>query len=286
MLDSIRKFSAKPQPIQVLVVYLFALLLCASASFGGSDLIFWITQIAYAMLLFGGMFLGASLLPFFKISTKTRLENRLISGCIWMLLFDPTFPWWSFLLGGALVEVIQRVIRIRTGPLLNPVAIAAVPLILLGIIPGWWGVSFAPRFGPWSTSFAMLLTVPVGVYIITKYKKWWIVGSMVVVFSTLYLLLFQLSPLFFLLEGTLAFFLSVMAIEPKTSPVLRRDQILYGAVLGVLFPVLLKMAFIESWIGSLLIANLAWNGWRWYDLRQKLQKAQARVAPSSGNVKQ
>jgi Na+-translocating ferredoxin:NAD+ oxidoreductase RnfD subunit len=87
--------------------------------------------------------------------------------------------------------------------------------------------------------------------------------------------MFQANPLFILVEGTLLFFLLVMAIEPKTSPILPKQQYIFGAVLGLLVVAGLKFGAVEPYAAALLVCNLGFNVYRnWNWLKIKFQKPQ------------
>jgi Na+-translocating ferredoxin:NAD+ oxidoreductase RnfD subunit len=92
--------------------------------------------------------------------------------------------------------------------------------------------------------------------VVHRYRKLPIAGSALLGFIISYLLFFQQNPSYFILEGTLLFFIFVMVCEPKTSPVSRAEQILYGALVGSLVPLGMYFHFIEASLIAVLIGNL------------------------------
>lgn len=253
-------FLTKTQPIRILCGFLVVLAIAASFSWSGASLAGWFIHPRDFALLWLSGWLTYKVLLYFSFIKPTRIEHRIITTTILYLLFDPLLAWWVFLLVGLVTEIAQRFIRSVTGPIFNPAAFGALMLAILGSYPGWWGMSFAPRLPiiQGGISVAVLLTASVAGYVAYKYKKLTTVFSMLTVFSFVYFLMMQHSPLFLLLEGTLLFFVLVMVIEPKTSPMLRNEQLIFGATVGALIPALLRIGFYEAYVGALLIANLGW----------------------------
>lgn len=248
----------KLQPIRILCFYLGLLAVVGSVSWVGWDFLGYLNQLRnFSLIYFSGLLvylLGVK----FKIINKTRWENRVISSLILFLLFDSYIPWWVFLSLGIVTELFQRVVRVATGPILNPAGAGALVLAALGQYPSWWGASFAPRLHVvvGGISIAAFLTLPIAGYIAYRYKKLWIPLFASVCFVFTYFFIFKFNPLFILLEGTFLFFIFVMAVEPKTSAVEKKEQILFGSVIGILVPILLKLGFYEAYLGALLISNI------------------------------
>lgn len=251
-------------PIRILIFYLIVMMLISSCSFALFSAPLWFSQIRNFVLIFAAAYGTYRALLLTKKITPTRWEHRVITTSILFLLIDPFFPWWIFPLLGVLTEVLQRFIRLPTGPLMNPAALALFLVSIFGYAPAWMGTSFSPRIPIVSggMSVAMFLTVPLAGYVAYKYKKLPIVATFVVVFALCYALFIQANPLFLVIEGTVAFFALVMAVEPKTSPVLRNQQIVYGLALGVLIPIAIKFYFIEPYCGPLILCNLVFNLYR------------------------
>ncbi len=244
-----------------------------------------VTSVTFGQTLFGafgilaGAYGGFRLLSAFNLAKPSRWEHRAITVLILFLLFAPDTPWWGFPVVGVIAEVLQRVVRLPFGPVLNPAAAAAVLsgffLSHFSVLPTWWGASFSPRWYivPEGISVATMFVVPIGVWIAWKYKKLWTVGSVLFSTAVAYTILFAVSPAYLLLEGTLLFFALIMAVEPKTSPVLPKEQLVYGAGIGLLSVVLLRLSFVEAYAGALVCANAVYNGRRWYILTAQRKRA-------------
>jgi hypothetical protein len=251
-------------PIRILVVFLALLTIAASVSWAGTQTSMWLQLVLNLVLLLGSSWGTFMVLEKFGLAKATRWEHRVITALILFLLFDSSLAWYVFVFLGVISEATQRLIRLPTGPVFNPAAVTAALATLLGWYPGWWGVSFAPRlmiFGP-GLSIATFVTVPVATYVAWKYKKLPIMGIAAVSFGVLYGLFARINPAFMLLEGTLAFFLLVMAVEPKTSPVLLKEQLIFGGALGGLMAIAIFLAWPEPNCMPLLICNLVFNLYR------------------------
>ena len=260
----------------MLVFYLVALSVAAAASWSRFNLWEW-ARVAGNMLLLVGSAAGTyALIVRMEWAKPTRIEHRIITACLLFLLFDPLLPWWSFLALGMGVELLQRGIRTATGPVCNPAALAGLLSAIAGVYPGWWGMSFSPRL-PLITggvSSAVLL-IPVAAYVAYKYRKLTIVASYLLVFAITYFIVFSKSPVFVLVEGTILFFALVMIIEPKTSPILPIQQVIFGSLVALLHVPLLYWYAPDPALGALVVANIGWWGWRKWTVAQVQVQTQA-----------
>lgn len=267
-------------PIRILLMFLSLMAIFATNSWGG-DLGFWVGQAARLGLIYVGMNLAYFVLDkFFVVKDAGRWENRVISTLILYLLFDPLIPYWVFFGLGVVTEVTQRIFRSLTGPIVNPSAGGALAAIGVGFYPGWWGMSFAPRIFvvPDGVSLAVFLTAIMAGYVAYKYKKLFII----VVAGLLYFMLatfFKGSAFsfFVMMEGTILFWLLVMVVEPKSSPALERDQLIYGLIIGSVSVWLLTINFADPYIGSLIVANVCNFLLAVYMKKNKLQLAKLKL---------
>ena len=260
------------QPIKVLL-YCLTLLATVAVIFSSNALSDFLMHLLHFGLLFGSSLLTRWLVVQTKLANMPALllrwDHRLITSLLLFLLFDPGQPWGVFVLLGVLTEVLERFVRVPTGPLLNPAAFGGLLLALAGFFPDWWGMSFEPRIvvaGAGASVFTWLFLVP-AVWVVAKYKKLWLVVGALVSFCVSYMIGFGQLPLGVLVDGTLLFFFLVMLIEPKTSPALKNEQLWFGAAVGSLVVLLLKLAFAEAYLGALLFTELGFQTWRY---RQRL----------------
>jgi|SRR6185369_11386092 len=245
-------------PINILICALLILALGASYSWNGFDITLWGESFRnFIFIFFSGWFITFILVRL-GLAAESRKENRIITSLILFLLFDAVAPWWIFILLGAVTDLMERLLRVPGGPLFNPAALGALFFSFFGYFPSWWGTNFSPRYSlmEGALSIATFVTIPFTFYVAYKYKKFWISLSALISFSIVYLLLFQKSPLFILLDGTLLFFLLVMAIEPKTTPIVTKDQLTFGLLIGVLIPLGMYFNWLEAYTLALLIGNL------------------------------
>ena len=245
-------------PIKILVCFLAFMALGASLSWSGLDPTAILLHLRNFALIIGASALGGFVLSHFGLQRSIRWEHRAITSLILFVLFDPEWAWWAYPMLGLVTELIQRFFRIPGAPFFNPAAAGALVMSFIGIAPGWWGVSFAPRFmfTEGGISIAFFFTLAFAGFVAWKYQKLPIVLSAVLFFALIYPFLIGASPWYILLEGTFAFFLLVMAVEPKTSPVLQKEQIIYGGIIGISIPVIIALDFPEAYPIALLLANL------------------------------
>jgi hypothetical protein len=273
-------------PVRLLSLFLFFLSIAATISWARLDVMTWFVCVRNALLIIGsGWLVYRALLPTKKIK-PTRWEHRVITGLILFLLFDPLLPWYFFPIIGIVTEVAQRFIRVATGPIFNPASLGVFVMSFFGFLPGWWGASFSPRIPvPFldinGISIASVFVVPIAGYIAHKYKKLPIAITAAAVFAVLYLIVYQSNPAIILLEGTLAFFLLVMAVEPKTSPVIFKEQLAFGTVICLFIILGIHFGMFDPYVFALLVANALLQIYRYIQKKKMLAKAAvAQSAPS------
>lgn len=247
-------------PIYLLIVLLLLLSFGAIFSMEGLHLFAWLKHAGnFATIFFSGYAVSFLLQRFFKFS-PARTENRIITALILFLLFNPFFAGWIFAALGAFAELAQRFIRTGIGPVFNPAGFTAFLFGWAGIYADWWGTDFPPYFSlPFintEASIVFFLTVLGAGYVAYRYRKLPVVFSFLIAFIIVHRIFLGNDPFPLIFDGFLAFFLLVMAVEPKTSPVSVKDQCIYGAIAGVLLPVLVGFGWINAALWALLSANL------------------------------
>lgn len=246
-------------PIHILLLFLIFLTIWSTVFWNGTDVAGWILSLKNFVLLgLAGLCVRFGIRYLIDDSYKPRLEHRLITTLILFLLFDALTPWWIFITLGVVTELIQYFFRSPLGPIVNPAAAGALVLSLFGYLPLWWGVNPPPRFPLFGIEVSVIawITALGAGYVVHRYRKLPIAVAALLGFIISYALFFQQNPSYFILEGTLLFFIFVMVCEPKTSPVPRTEQILYGTLVGSLVPLGLYFHFLEASLIALLIGNL------------------------------
>ncbi len=195
---------------------------------------------------------------------KPRLENIFITVLLLLLLASPQTSLLLMFILGLITALIKTVLRLNNQPIFNPAAAGLFAGSFLGITTTWWGVSFSPRLPLFNMSFAMLLTLPVGLYFVKIYQRLPTLISLPLSYFVVYFLLTGTLPLVTIFEGTFAFFLLVMAIEPKTTPVIDRQEWLYGPLVGISLAALSVFHLIGApYLVVLLAANLIFSLYRY-----------------------
>jgi len=195
-------------------------------------------------------------------------DNILITFLILLILADPTANHiLSFALGLG-TFVIKEFVRIQRHPLFNPAAVSLSILYFFGLTTTWWGVSFSPRVTDFRISAAMLITLPLGLYIIKRYKKLPTLIATIGSFLIGSLALGQPLPLTILLEGTFAFFLLIMATEPKTTPVVDAEECVYGILLGASLAAWFSFKLPLPYLLNLLILNALFGLYKFIQIKR------------------
>ena len=217
------------KPAEITTIYLLFLYVTAVVIRGSSVFIFG--EVVRLGILFATFVVPTVLLLVYR-GRRPGWDNILITLLLLLLLADPNTSPTIMIALGAITFFFKLFIRVQGHPFFNPAALSLALLSFAGLVTSWWGVSYAPRFTPLGISAAVLFTLPIGVYIIWKYKK---VPTLISTTGVLLAVSYVLSgtvPTQLLLEGTYAFFLLIMATEPKTTPVVDAQEWVYGSVLG------------------------------------------------------
>lgn len=246
-------------PIHLLILALAVLTTWSLVLWNETEFSSWLLSLQNGLLLFIGGFTVRFLAERFgKGNYNTRTENRIITFLILFLLFDSLNPWWVFLLLGFIAELGQFLFRTPLGPLFNPAAFGALVISLFGFLPSWWGVNPEPRFSLLNVD----ISIPTWIigffaaYVAYRYRKHFVALSGATSFFIIYFLLAGNIAIYLLLEGTLLFFFLVMTCEPKTSPIMPKEQLLFGTLVGTLLAFGLAFHVLEASLIALLIANL------------------------------
>lgn len=253
------------KPAEITTLYLIFLYVLAVALKGTS------TFFMHEIVRFGLIGLGFVIPTIAWLHIKKQhiqWDNIAITFLILLMLADPTAHHWLSLLLGIATFVIKAFVRIQRHPVFNPAAISLSVLYFLGLTTTWWGVSFSPRVTDLRISAAMLITLPLGLYIIKRYKKVPTLIATVGSFILGSLLLGQPFPLMILVEGTFAFFLLIMATEPKTTPVIDSEEWVYGLVLGISLAAWFAFKLPLPYLSNLLILNLLFGLYKFIQIKR------------------
>ena len=176
-------------------------------------------------------------------------ESPVISGLIIGLVFSSDEPWWMFVLVCLFAIGSKYLIRLKGKHLFNPAAFGVfLATVLFGASTQWKG------------TYLWYILVPAGFYFIYKIRK----IELLTGYALTALLLFgiqaiiQKVPLVNIFGYMSYFYIFVMLIEPKTTPIKRRGKFIFGASVAVLIFVLTEMgARFDVELCSLLVMNLS-----------------------------
>jgi Na+-translocating ferredoxin:NAD+ oxidoreductase RnfD subunit len=170
----------------------------------------------------------------------------------------------------------------KGSPIFNPVVLGFFVLeILSDFIPSlklsfvsWWGASFS--FGP--VPVALIL---IAIWIIFSFKVWrkWAAALSYLGFFAIFAFIalsFNTtagqSALDFLkftfLNSTIYFFTFVMLAEPRTSPLMKHQQIIYGLIAAIFSTISLLTNFPTSALLAILVPNLYFFILKWLMIRK------------------
>lgn len=143
-------------------------------------------------------------------------------------------------------------------PIINPTVFTLLLLMsIAGVIPGaepvfvsWWGASFAEPLAV----ILLLVWVLAGLNV---WKKWPIFLSFIIPYAVFTYFYGGMDfTKFIFTTGTVYFFTAVMLVEPKTSPILTRNQIIAGVFTAAVYSALLYFKVGASELIAIAAMNL------------------------------
>jgi len=190
--------------------------------------------ISLALLL--AICVGSNKIFGYILKVPDNIESSYITAFILFLILPPprTLAEGGILgLVGLAAMASKYLLNMRGKHIFNPAAIAAVFLTLSGLGGAMW----------WVSSPALLLPVVIiGLLMVRKVRWSWLFVSFIIAVSITISIygLSQGGNLYQIILGTFyygpaIFFGSIMLTEPSTTPPTRRRQIIYGALVGVLY---------------------------------------------------
>lgn len=188
---------------------------------------------------------GIILFFVFKLIFKKnkKIWNTIISCLIIFLILQPGFFWAALIATGAAIFS-KFFLEYKDSPIINPVILGLLVLTIIAkIFPenitaiiSWWGASYKIQAIPISL-------IMMAIWIIFGFKslrKFSLFLTYLIIYAVLILILYR--PIgssswdflkFTFTDSTIYFFASVMLIEPRTSPFLKSQQVIYGILAAV-----------------------------------------------------
>ena len=173
----------------------------------------------------------------------------IVTGLILTLIIDPAASWYQILIISASAIAIKNFLRVGNRHVLNPAASGLlVGWALFQLQPSWWAATLFKGDNDLFLN-VLLYLVLLGVVFVSCYK----IGRYVTVLAyiALYTILFSVVTASFsladmlktLISPGMLFYALVMVPEPMTSPVNKKRQAMYGAVVAVFNAVLVYASF-------------------------------------------
>ncbi|OGL62682.1 hypothetical protein A3C09_02795 [Candidatus Uhrbacteria bacterium RIFCSPHIGHO2_02_FULL_47_44] len=167
-----------------------------------------------------------------------NFESVYITALLLFFVLDPNVSSLYHISMLALAAIIAQaskyVFAIGRRHMFNPVAISAVILGLLGVTSVLWWIA-TPTLLP----FVLVL----GLMVVRKIRRFEEVGAFALAAIAVGMLK-GIPVLSLFLSWPLVFFGMLMLTEPRTAPALKREQIMFGVIVGALFTSLLDFGFI------------------------------------------
>ena len=184
-------------------------------------------------------------------SQKKKLllsESACISGMIIALVLSAHNPWWLFFFAGSVAILSKYFLRLKNKHIFNPAALGIMAsIILFGAVTEWKG------------TYSWYILVPFGLYFAYRVRK---IGLLLGYALTTYILfgaacIAEHTSSFLVFGWVSYFYIFVMLIEPKTTPVRPWGKFLFGAAAALLIFVFTGMGVrFDVELATLLALNL------------------------------
>lgn len=175
-------------------------------------------------------------------------SSSIITGLIIGFVLSSDQEWWKLPAACALAIVSKYLIVFKKEHIFNPASLGVFLSIIL-----------FSAFTQWKGTYLWYILLPGGVYFAKKIGKFKILISYFLVSVILFGIqaIIQKVPLGHILGYLSFFYIFVMIIEPKTSPVKPRGQIIFGAGIAILIFILTESgARFDVELFSLLVFNI------------------------------
>ncbi len=202
--------------------------------------------------IFDVLFLKIRKIKLFKLSAA------IVTGLILSMLIPLGEPVQIYAAASLVAMFSKNFIRLKNFHIFNPAAFGIMVLSLVfGIFPSWWVITSKP--------IPLILGLAaIGFLVLASLKKWPVFISFYLTFLITFILL-RINEIGLnavrnaLFDYTTIFFALVMLCEPMTSPKTFKNQIIYGAAVGLIAittPQYMLGIFNEPLTFALLIGNI------------------------------
>lgn len=216
----------------LIIIFLLSLYVLGTFSFGIQQVLFQALPAVLAAVAAG------LVLDYIELKRWTRPLTPLITGLIIGLVAQFGASPITLVIIGVAAMVIKFLIKWDGKHIFNPAGAGLFLGMFLGSYPSWWvGGEFI---------WIYLIWIPILLY---KLKRWApMVGFLVPLILT--------GGLTVVTSASSLFFISVMLIEPKTSPATVKLGFIYGVMVAVGYLIIGRFSQFDPLISSLLIGNL------------------------------
>lgn len=192
--------------------------------------------------------LTESILLYVKNKKIDLTSSSIISGLIIGFVLSSNNAWWLIIVVPVIAILGKHFVRFHDRHLFNPAAFG------IFFVSFFWGAGTE-----WHGMYLWYILVPFGIYFAYKARKLEIVLGYVLVTILFFVptLLTQHENILDIVQYFNYFYIFVMLIEPKTSPMQSPGKFLFGGGVAVLIFVLAKLGMpFDDELCALLIANL------------------------------
>ena len=147
----------------------------------------------------------------------------------------------------------------KGSPIINPATFAC---LIIGYISRFFPIGSPLFVSWWGTAFggylSMILILPWLTYGVYRWEKLPTLISFLITNAIMLFLLQQNLELikFIYTSSTIYFLGSIMLIDPKTSPFMRNQQIIYGLIAGITYPIFMKLNLPYFELLAIATANI------------------------------
>ncbi len=178
-------------------------------------------------------------IEYFKTKTWDFPQSALISGFFIGGLLTQNLQWYIYVIAGAVAIASKHLIKLSGKNIFNPANFGILLVsIIFGAVHSWW------------ISSPIILVLIFGIFIIWRLRRidlalsflisYYLINSIVELsrgngFDDIYATILN--------GGIIYFFSMYMLIEPKTNPLQRKQRIIYGLLVAVLFVIFSQYPF-------------------------------------------
>lgn len=176
-------------------------------------------------------------------------ESPLITGLIIGFVLSGSEAWWKFVLASVLAILPKYLIRFKGKHIFNPAGLGIFLTLL-----------FFNASTQWKGTYLWYVLLPFGLYFSYKFRKMGIIIGYALAFFALsgFQAVSQKIPLGHIFGYLSYFYIFIMVIEPKTTPVKQAGKLIFGALASSLIFILTALgAGFDVELFSLLVLNTA-----------------------------